>query len=82
MGAAQVQRGEPGFIGERCAITRHLPRQIVAHDVLVQQRIVLGFGLEREYPDLAGHRRPDRIHADIGADVEHDLPGLKAGYPF
>ena len=78
----QVKRGKAAFVRQRRTVTGDLPGQIVADDVLIQQRVVLRFRFERKYAHCAGHCRPDRVHADIGADIDQHLLRLESRDPF
>jgi hypothetical protein len=77
-----VQVGQPLCVGQAHAIGPDAALQAVGDDVAVEQCIVLRFWLEGEDLYVSGRGSPDRVHADIGADVGQHIVRLKARDPF
>jgi hypothetical protein len=77
-----VQVEETGLVRQAHAVGLDLLREAVVLDVAVEQRVVLRFRLEGIDPGAPGRRRPDGVHADIGAAVDQDVTRLEARDPL
>lgn len=80
--AVEVEVADLSFVRDRHAVGADAILRAVVEDILAQHRVVLGFGLERKDPRAARERRPHRVHADVGADIEHDVLGREPGDPL
>src|SRR5262245_38448223 len=79
---AELELAESRTVGKRDTVGGNRFSEPVAYDVAIEQRKVLRLGLECEYARAAGFRRPDRVHSDVGTDVDQYSALFKSGNPF